>query len=364
MPVLARAKREAGRILLQRLRRDVDHERADRRVRDSGARRAQHPDDLDHDILTEVVEAGLHHREHREVAGREHLRVAFRFGKARRPPRPQHRGTVEAEAADGLVERQPVARSPERETGREQGKTVGPRIDQVVERRALLHEVLEQRPSGVGVRRRRVVDPRRLELGRAGQRACPIEATRYARSGAAASGRGNLSGLPNVEEVMGVQEERDADSTVVETDFDETFPDMFRAAYRIVFRLLGSREDAADCAQEACARACADWSKLIRTGSPVPWTVRVSSNLAIDRLRHRAAREPTRSQSGWSSCNPTRRASTSIARSTASPAVERDIVVLRHLADLSEADVAALVGCSVGTVKSNASRAPPRCARC
>ena len=39
------------------------------------------------------------------------------------------------------------------------------------------------------------------------------------------------------------------------------------------------------------------------------------------------------------------------------PRRQRDIVVLRHLADLSEADVAALIGCSVGTVKSNASRA-------
>ena len=71
---------------------------------------------------------------------------------------------------------------------------------------------------------------------------------------------------------------------MVESAFDQMFPELFRSAYRVAYRLLGSREDAADCAQEACARACADWPKLTRAGSPVPWVVRVSSNLAIDRL--------------------------------------------------------------------------------
>ena len=41
----------------------------------------------------------------------------------------------------------------------------------------------------------------------------------------------------------------DAGGAVAESDFDEMFPDLFRAAYRVVYRLLGSREDAADCAQ-------------------------------------------------------------------------------------------------------------------
>jgi RNA polymerase sigma factor (sigma-70 family) len=165
-----------------------------------------------------------------------------------------------------------------------------------------------------------------------------------------------------VEEVMGVPEARDADNTdadetAVETDFDEAFPEMFRAAYRIAYRLLGSPEDAADCAQEACARACADWSKLIRTGNPVPWTVRVSSNLAIDRLR-RAKRARTRDITvGVVELQPDP-ARIDLQRALDGlPRRQRDIVVLRHLADLSEAEVAALVGCSVGTVKSSASRA-------
>jgi RNA polymerase sigma factor (sigma-70 family) len=39
------------------------------------------------------------------------------------------------------------------------------------------------------------------------------------------------------------------------------------------------------------------------------------------------------------------------------PKRQRDVVVLRYLADLSEADVAAELGISIGTVKSHSHRA-------
>jgi RNA polymerase sigma factor (sigma-70 family) len=38
------------------------------------------------------------------------------------------------------------------------------------------------------------------------------------------------------------------------------------------------------------------------------------------------------------------------------PKRQREVVALRYLADLSEAEVAAALGCSVGTVKQHASR--------
>lgn len=38
------------------------------------------------------------------------------------------------------------------------------------------------------------------------------------------------------------------------------------------------------------------------------------------------------------------------------PRRQREVVVLRHLADFSEADVAAALGCSVDSVKTHASR--------
>jgi RNA polymerase sigma-70 factor (sigma-E family) len=143
---------------------------------------------------------------------------------------------------------------------------------------------------------------------------------------------------------------------MVEAGFDEMFPELFRSAYRVAFRLLGSREEAADCAQESCARACADWTRLARSGSPLPWVVRVSSNLAIDRWRklRRARRHEV--PAGVAADPDPARVDLYLALDTL-PRRQRDVLVLRHLADMSEADVAAALGCSVGTVKSNASRA-------
>src|ERR1043165_7688743 len=135
------------------------------------------------------------------------------------------------------------------------------------------------------------------------------------------------------------------------------FPELFRAAYRVAYRLLGSREDAADCAQEACARACADWPKLTRSGNPVPWVVRVSSNLAIDRWRRTKRTRGHGSSSAVPVFDPDPERIDLYRALAALPRRQRDVMVLRHLADLPETAVAEPLGCSVGTVKSNASRA-------
>jgi RNA polymerase sigma-70 factor (sigma-E family) len=138
-------------------------------------------------------------------------------------------------------------------------------------------------------------------------------------------------------------------------DFDAAFPALFRSAYRVAYRLLGDREDAADVAQEACARACVRWRRLARGGDPAPWVVRVSGNLAIDRWRRRrtVASHPM----------PPATATTTPDRVDLHRALERlsarqrEVVVLRYFADLPEAAVADALGCSVGTVKQHASRA-------
>jgi RNA polymerase sigma factor (sigma-70 family) len=157
--------------------------------------------------------------------------------------------------------------------------------------------------------------------------------------------------------VTGISDTRADGEAVVESDFDQMFPELFRSAYKVAYRLLGSREDARDCAQEACARACADWAKLTKAGSPVPWAVRVSSNLAIDRLR-RLQRTRTRgAASAVVVLDPDPERIDLHRALDALPRRQREVVVLRHIADLSETAVAEILGCSVGAVKSNASRA-------
>lgn len=136
--------------------------------------------------------------------------------------------------------------------------------------------------------------------------------------------------------------------------FEARFAELFTVAYRIGHRLLGDRDDAADVAQEACARAFVRWDRLVRRGDPAPWVSRVAANLAIDRWRRRRR---DRSDAGNLPC-PTEQASTGIrvdlhrALRTL-PRRQREVVVLRWIADLPEVAVADLLGCSVGAVKQH-----------
>src|ERR1700712_311620 len=123
-------------------------------------------------------------------------------------------------------------------------------------------------------------------------------------------------------------------------DFDDCFPALYRDAYRVAYRLL---RDRADAAQEACARACVRWRRLVSGGDPTPWVVRVAGNVAIDRWRRRrtAATHPPPLPAAMDT--PDRvdlhRALETLTRR------QRDVIVLRYFADLPEAAVAETLGC-------------------
>ena len=138
-------------------------------------------------------------------------------------------------------------------------------------------------------------------------------------------------------------------------DFDEAFPALFRDAYRVAYRLLGDREDAADAAQEACARACVRWRRLSRAGDPTPWVVRVAGNLAVDRWRRRRTAATHPLPAAPPGTTPDRvdlhRALGTLSRR------QREVIVLRYFADLSEVATAETLHCSVGAVKTHSSRA-------
>jgi RNA polymerase sigma-70 factor (sigma-E family) len=136
--------------------------------------------------------------------------------------------------------------------------------------------------------------------------------------------------------------------------FELAFADLYRLAYRVAYRLLGDRTEAEDIAQETLARATLRWARLHER--PEGWVSRVASNLAIDRYRRRR-REP-RFQSGPVGIVDDRTVERSdlVVALRRLPRRQREVVVLRYLADFSEADVAATLGCSVGTVKTHASR--------
>jgi RNA polymerase sigma-70 factor (sigma-E family) len=136
--------------------------------------------------------------------------------------------------------------------------------------------------------------------------------------------------------------------------FDEAFAELYRAAYKVAFRLLGNRTEAEDVAQEALARTYVRWRTV--SDYATPWVCRVATNLAIDRTRR------ARRFSGGAA--PERAARDAFADERLDlqnalrslPKRQRDVVLLRYVADRSEDDVARVLGLAHGTVKTHASR--------
>lgn len=137
-------------------------------------------------------------------------------------------------------------------------------------------------------------------------------------------------------------------------EFDEEFAELAGLAYRVGYRLLGDREEARDIAQETLARAYLRWRRI--EGHARAWVGRVSSNLALDVVRRRARPEPHHDHDTGDPNDLTAERLQLVAALSALPRRQRQAVVLRYLADLPEKQVAEELGCSVGSVKSAASR--------
>jgi RNA polymerase sigma-70 factor (sigma-E family) len=145
------------------------------------------------------------------------------------------------------------------------------------------------------------------------------------------------------------------------TDFEAGFGELYNRAYRVAFRLLGSRADAEEIAQETLARAFDRWPKLTGSGKGRPdgWVSTVAANLAIDRWRRAGRRlevhtDVDRAVPAAEDATALRLALHEALRRL--PRRQREVVVLRFLADLPEAAVAESLGCSIGAVKQHASR--------
>jgi RNA polymerase sigma-70 factor (sigma-E family) len=135
--------------------------------------------------------------------------------------------------------------------------------------------------------------------------------------------------------------------------FDASFPRLYQLAYRTGYRMLGERSEAEDVAQEAMARALVRWPALRER--PEGWIVRVTANLAIDRWRRRRRQAAPRDAAAAVPNEMGERVD--LARALRRlPRRQREVVVLRYLGDWSEQDVAAELGCTVGTVKSHGAR--------
>jgi RNA polymerase sigma-70 factor (sigma-E family) len=136
--------------------------------------------------------------------------------------------------------------------------------------------------------------------------------------------------------------------------FDDAFDGLAVLAHRVAYRILGSSEDAEEVAQEALARAYARWSKV--SAYPEPWVVRVATNLALGRWRKaRSGRRHVEPATAVDAADAALRVDL-VELLRALPRRQREVVVLRYLADRSEQETADALGCSTGTVKQHAHR--------
>jgi RNA polymerase sigma-70 factor (sigma-E family) len=139
-------------------------------------------------------------------------------------------------------------------------------------------------------------------------------------------------------------------------EFREAYPDLFGHAYRTAFRITGNRAVAQDLAQEALTRAYIHWTRLDHRR--VGWILTTTARLAIDRWRKEERRPNPDRDPGPGAVDVAAAERLDLVRALAKlPRRQREVAVLRYLEDWPERDVAAALGCSVGSVKRHAVRA-------
>jgi RNA polymerase sigma-70 factor (ECF subfamily) len=139
-----------------------------------------------------------------------------------------------------------------------------------------------------------------------------------------------------------------------ERDFRDAFVELFPAAYRVALRLVGDPSTAEDVAAEALGRAYSRWERISQLPYREAWVMRVASNVAIDTVRKRRVAPAPPPAVDPADAAATR--VTLVAALRLLPERQRDVVVLRYLSDMSEADVAAALGLAPGTVKTHLRR--------
>ena len=149
---------------------------------------------------------------------------------------------------------------------------------------------------------------------------------------------------------------------VVMADFDNFVAahvdDLLRTAYLIVW----DEGEAEDLVQECLLKVARRWPRVRRMEQPHAYARRILVNLALDgarrRAQHRRELEAGDATSLWA-VDPLQALETRAELLQALAQLherQRAVLVLRYFNDLTEAQVADVLGCSPGTVKSSASR--------
>lgn len=157
-----------------------------------------------------------------------------------------------------------------------------------------------------------------------------------------------------------------------EQEFADFFHASWRRLYPATFAIAGDAQLAEDALQTAFSKAYAAWPKVSAAISPLAYVRRIAVNevLAVRRRAWFRSERPTavldedRGVGGVGGVGGVRGHEDGVVEHDSMwravcelPPRQRAIVVLRYYEDLDEAQIAEVLGCSRGTVKSQASSA-------
>ena len=143
-----------------------------------------------------------------------------------------------------------------------------------------------------------------------------------------------------------------------------------RQVYAVCYHMMGSREDAQDCAQETMLRAFKAFGSFRRDASFSTWITRIAMNVCTDALRKRrsvASLDAMREETNFDLPDTSPTAYTRLEQKERMrllregldelPEEMRQIIVLRDMRGMSYEEIAETLELPLGTVKSRVSRA-------
>jgi RNA polymerase sigma-70 factor (ECF subfamily) len=144
-----------------------------------------------------------------------------------------------------------------------------------------------------------------------------------------------------------------------EAEFDDFYTSSFQRVVAAVYAMIGDRDEAQECVQEAFVRAWSHRRKLDRTEHPEAWVRTVAYRLAVSRWRRtvRGRRAPDRALATPTTAAPPSESHVAVVEALRKlPEAQRRALVLHHIADLPVHQVARELGAPEGTVKARLSR--------
>jgi RNA polymerase sigma-70 factor (ECF subfamily) len=150
---------------------------------------------------------------------------------------------------------------------------------------------------------------------------------------------------------------QDADDCAMATDdFDALFRRELGPITRTTYLVVGDWEVARELTQDAFVQALRHWDTVRALDRPGAWVRRVAIRDAVRSRRRRARGRAIEAEQARADPGLDPDGSDVRAALLALPARQRAAIALHYLDDLPIAEIAALLGCSAGSVKTHLAR--------